>query len=118
MTEPRDPLEAKFISDHEDMVARVQKLVDQYHDLSKEVTHVSDKIPENLDKRIIKIELQLDQLIKDVEDEFVTQTEFAVYKVEHSQMKKLMWGFIVMVLTSVIGALLALVVHNAGTLIK
>lgn len=119
MTEPnREPLEAKFISDHEDMVGRVQKLVDQYHDLSKEVAHVSDKIPENLDKRLIKIELQLEQVLKDIEDEFVTQTEFATYKVEHAQMKRLMWGFVIMVLTSVVGALLALVVHNATTIIK
>lgn len=100
------------------VVGQVQTLVNQYHTLSKELAHVSDKIPEDLDKRIIKMELQLEQIVKDVENQFVTRTEFAVYQVEHGQMKKLMWGFIIMVLTSVVGTLLALVVHNASLIGK
>lgn len=106
--------EQKFISDHEDLVERVQKLIDQYHALSAELSRVGNKIPDGMDKRIIKIELQLEQLLKDVESKFVERTEFEVLKVEHNQIKKLVWGFIMLVLTSVVGALLALVVHNAS----
>jgi len=109
-----DTFAKKFILDHEDLVARVQKLVDQYHVLSKEVTHISDKIPVDLDKRIISIEFQLERIVKDIESEFITQKDFAVYKVEHAQMKRLMWGFVIMVLTSVVGAVLALVVNNVS----
>ena len=118
MTEPNNREYGTIEKDLTSVVGQVQKLVLQYHELNKELTHVADKIPENLDNRLIKIELQLAQIIKDIESEYVTQTEFAVYKVEHGQMKKLMWGFIIMVLTSVVGALLALVVHNAATVIK
>jgi hypothetical protein len=120
---PHDPMvptnfQEKFVSDHEDMVARVQKLVNQSHSVNLELERLTSRIPPNLDARVIKIELQLERLIKDVESEYVSKTDFEVLKVEHAQMKHLMWGFVALVLTTVVGALLALVVHNASLITK
>ena len=100
------------------MVGQVQKLVEQYHEVKMQVGRLSDKIPDQLDERLITIELQLKQILCDMETQYVTQKEFAEYKVEHLQMKRLMWGFLFMVMTSVIGAWLALVVQNANSLVK
>ena len=100
------------------VVSQVQKLVDQYHELTKDVGHLSDKIPPELDKRLVTIEIQLDRIVKDIETQYVTQREFETYKLEHNQMKHLMWGFLIMIMTSVVGAWLALIVHNASSVIK
>jgi hypothetical protein len=129
MTEPRD-----YDQDHDQdydqreygtvekdlssVVSQVQKLVDQYHDIRFEVSHLSEKIPENLDVRIIQMELQLKQIIDNLESQYVSQKEFERYKVEHAQMRYLMYGFIVMIMTSVVGAWLALIVHNAAAVVK
>jgi hypothetical protein len=110
MTEPRTDLDR-----HEDDIKELRSSVDH---LTTELAKVSGKIPDDLAKRLITIELQLGTLIKDTESEFVSKTDFEILKVEHNQIKRLVWGFIVMVLTSVIGGLLALVVHNATILAR
>ena len=131
MTEPRDH---DYDQDHDQdydqreygtvekdlssVVSQVQKLVGQYHDMRLEVSHLSEKIPENLDVRMIQMELQLKQILADLESQYVSQKKFERYKVEHDQMRYLMYGFIIMIMTSVVGAWLALIVHNAAAIVK
>jgi uncharacterized protein YqgV (UPF0045/DUF77 family) len=124
MSEPREEFDYQnreygtVEKDLSSVVAQVQKLVEEYHEVKLQVGRLSDRIPEALDERMIRMEFQLQQILKDVETEYVTQKEFAEYRVEHLQMKRLMWGFLFMVMTSVIGAWLALVVQNANSLVK
>jgi uncharacterized protein YoxC len=119
--------------DVDQLVDRTQKLVDQYHELNVDVTKVksdvdgrlatfsqeimrlADRIPEKMNEKMIQVTLTLDQLVRDVKQigedlkaDYVSRTEFEVLKVEHDQIKKLMWGFIAMVLTAVAGGILAL----------
>jgi uncharacterized membrane-anchored protein len=134
MTEPREY--GAIQKDLDMVVSQVQKLTDEYHALQltaseeraglrksvEEVRAIAQsvcvKIPDNLEKRLVTIELQLQRVIKDTEEEFVKKMDFVALQVEHNQIKRLVWGFIIMVLTSVIGGLLALVVHNAAVITK
>lgn len=120
--------------DMDAVVARTQQLVDEYHAISLDVTrlkgdvdgkvagiaselkHLADRIPEKLSEDMIRMSLALDQLVKDVRkigddlrQDYVNRVEFEVLRVEHDQIKKLVWGFIAMVLTALAAGVIALV---------
>lgn len=96
-------------------IESVQKTV---NDAIMAMGRLSDKIPEDLPRRLLTIELTLTQVAENVKSNFVTKTEFEVLKVEHDQVKKIVYGFITVTLLAVITALLALVVHNGGAIVK
>jgi hypothetical protein len=116
------------------VVDRVQKLVDQYHEqnvaiatmrgemdirlhsFSQELRGITERIPAHLSEQVIGFALKLDELMRNVRNwneglktDYVGRTEFEILKVEHDQIKRLMWGFIAMVLTAVVGGVIALV---------
>lgn len=95
--------------------ADLRKSVD---DTAQLVTTLSGRIPDDLEKRLITIELMLQHLSKGIQTEFVSRTEFEIMKVEHVQMRRLVYGFVGLALVSIIGALLGLVVNNTGNFIK
>ena len=87
--------------------------------LAGEVQNLAQRIPDKLSESMVELSLKMDQLIKDMERvrkdleaDYVSQSEFSVLKVEHDQIKKLIWGFIAMVLIAVSGAVIALVVRG------
>jgi hypothetical protein len=119
--------------DVDQLVERVQQLVTDYHTLNVDVTkvkgdtesklemltrefkHLSERIPEKLQETLIRATLTLETLVTNVKQigidmkaDYVGRTEFEVLKTEHDQIKKLMWGFIAMVLTAVVGGVIAL----------
>lgn len=82
---------------------------------SEQVGQLAARIPADFDKRLITVELQLSRIIKDLENmgiQYIHRTEFEILKVEHTQIKQLVWGFIVMVLTAVVGGLITLIVRR------
>ena len=87
--------------------------------LAVEVQAIAQRIPDKINETLVGLSLKMDQLIKDMERvrkdleaDYVNQTEFSILKLEHDQIKKLVWGFIAMVLTAVMGAVIALVVRG------
>lgn len=128
------PTNEQIEKDMDAVFERTQQLVNDYHavtlDVAKlkgdvdgkltafatELKHLSDRIPEKLSEDMIRVSLSLDQLVKDVkkigddlQKDYVNRTEFEVLRVEHDQIKKLIWGFIAMVLSALAAGVIALV---------
>jgi DNA anti-recombination protein RmuC len=116
------------------VVERTQKLVDQYHEqnvelievkesingrlntVSQEIQHLMGRIPDKLNERLIEMKLSLDRLTTDVNKigddlkaDYVSRTDFEILKVEHEQIKKLVYGFITLVLVGLLTAASGLV---------
>ena len=120
--------------DMDQVVERTQKLVDQYHEvtvdlakvrqeadsrvatLAQEFVKISSRIPEKLNEKIIEMHLTLGnlatevkQLHEDLKQDYVNKREFDVLKVEHDQVKRLVYGFVTLALTALAVGLIALV---------
>lgn len=87
--------------------------------LQKELTEIrghthrlSEKIPDDISVRLVRLELKLDALTASHASDFVKRGEWEVLRSEHDQMKRLIYGFVSVILLSVIGALVALVLKR------
>jgi len=88
----------------------------ELNSLGQKVTALTVRVPEKLSEKLLEMKMLLDQVARDIKElkedfnkDYVSRAEFGILKVEHDQMKKLMWGFIVLVLTAVVSAILALI---------
>lgn len=120
--------------DVDQVVDRTQKLVDQYHGvtsdiarvrsdvdgrinvLAQEIVKLTARIPDKLNDKIIEMHLTLGQLAaevkqlhEDLKQDYVNKREFVVLKVEHDQVKRLVYGFVTLALTALAVGLIALV---------
>jgi cytochrome c biogenesis protein ResB len=80
--------------------------------IESEVKMLSERIPLDLGVRLVRFEMKLDEINKQLAADFVKRLEFEVLKVEHDQMKKIIYGFVAIVLLAVVGALVAIVVKQ------
>jgi hypothetical protein len=87
--------------------------------LAQEQKGLADRIPEKFPEQLLKLGFAIEQLTKDVKSlgedlkaDYVSRAEFVVLKTEHDKMKKLIWGFVIMVLVAVVGAVIALAVKG------
>lgn len=98
MSESEHPL---LMRDIGDLTTRMQSLVNQWHE--------SNIVQERGVIKLEQLTKEVHELREDLKADYVGRTEFEILKVEHDQIKKLTWGFIAMVLTAVVGAIIALV---------
>jgi hypothetical protein len=80
--------------------------------IETEILHLTERIPLDLGVRLVRFEMKIDEISKQLAADFVKRMEFEVLKVEHEQMKKIIYGFVAIILIAVVGAVVALVVKQ------
>lgn len=109
----RDAEEIKTLRDRSHKTANeITSVAGEVDKLGTELTHLVDRIPMDIGLRLVRFEMKIDEISKQLAADFVKRTEFEVMKVEHEQMKKIIYGFVTIVLLAVVGAIVALVVKQ------
>lgn len=90
----------------------VTELHGEFVDIDNELKILTNRIPTDLTDRLIRFEIALNGITKQLTEDFVKRVEFEVLKVEHEQIKKIIYGFVAIVLLAVVGAVVALVVKQ------
>jgi hypothetical protein len=94
------------------VVDQVQTLVIQFHEMSTVVARLADRVPEGLAGKLLTIDFELQSLADTLGKQYVSRDDFIELRTEHRTVKRLVYGFVGVVLMAVAVALVALVVKR------
>ena len=109
----REEDEIKTLRDRSHKVANeVTGVIGEIAKIETDILHLTERIPLDIGVRLVRFEMKMDEISKQLTSDFVRRTEFEVMKVEHEQMKNIIYGFVTIILLAVVGAVVALVVKQ------
>jgi hypothetical protein len=104
---------------HDSLIERHEQEFTNLRQQAKEQTSTTSKlavqiqtlinlIPEEFNEKWIRLQIEVEGISEKLNENFVKRTEFEVMKVEHDQIKKLVYGFIITVLGCFLAGLLVI----------
>lgn len=81
-------------------------------ELTGSLTNLSERIPVDLASKLLTIDMELKNLSGLVTRNYVSREEFLTVKMEHEQIKKLVFGFIGLAMVAIVSGMLGLILRK------